>query len=288
MSVEQYQRTVNSLDKDIADLEKKKAALDKKTAEEQRKAANITISKNASATTIKSKLKQRDTHLTAANRASTESAALAKKIVDKRKKRNDTAVQLQKEAAKVQKKQDKAVKQMQQSYEKRIEALQTHLTHLPPPTSNEKEYSLPEYDVFVSHAWEDKADFIDEFVEELRKLDIKVWYDTSEIKWGDSMRARIDDGLKKSKFGVVIISPAYIKDGKYWTKAELDGLFQLESINGKTLLPVWHKITKKEVMAYSPIIGSRLAMTTATMTAAEIASKLLPLLSTPFQEDRFP
>lgn len=30
MSIEQYQRTVNSLDKDIADLEKKKAALDKK------------------------------------------------------------------------------------------------------------------------------------------------------------------------------------------------------------------------------------------------------------------
>ena len=47
MSIEQYQRTVNALDKDIADLEKKKAALDKKAAEEQRKAANITINKNA-------------------------------------------------------------------------------------------------------------------------------------------------------------------------------------------------------------------------------------------------
>ena len=46
MSIEQYQRTVNALDKDIADLEKKKAALDKKAAEEQRKAANITINKN--------------------------------------------------------------------------------------------------------------------------------------------------------------------------------------------------------------------------------------------------
>lgn len=30
MSVEQYQRTVNSLDKEIADLEKKKSAADKK------------------------------------------------------------------------------------------------------------------------------------------------------------------------------------------------------------------------------------------------------------------
>ncbi len=137
---------------------------------------------------------------------------------------------------------------------------------------------MPEYDVFVSHAWEDKEEFVDEFVDELRKLGVKVWYDTSEIKWGDSMRARIDDGLKKSRFGVAVLSPDYIKDGKYWTKAELDGLFQLESINGKMLLPVWHNLTKKDVMAYSPIIGSKLAMTTATMTAAEIAAELLPLL----------
>ena len=47
MSIEQYQRTVNVLDKDIADLEKKKAALDKKAAEEQRKAANCNLHRPA-------------------------------------------------------------------------------------------------------------------------------------------------------------------------------------------------------------------------------------------------
>ena len=118
MSIEQYQRTVNALDKDIADLEKKKAALDKKVAEQQRKAANINISKNASAATVKSKLKQRDNYLAAANRASGESATLANKIADKRKKRNYAAVHQQKEEAKAQKKQDLAAKQMQQFYER--------------------------------------------------------------------------------------------------------------------------------------------------------------------------
>ena len=78
MSIEQYQRTVNALDKDIADLEKKKAALDKKAAEEQRKAANITINKNASTATVRSKLQQRDNYLAAANKASGESATLCK------------------------------------------------------------------------------------------------------------------------------------------------------------------------------------------------------------------
>lgn len=36
MSVEQYQRMVNSLDKEIADLEKKKADVDKKVADAQK------------------------------------------------------------------------------------------------------------------------------------------------------------------------------------------------------------------------------------------------------------
>ena len=92
------------------------------------------------------------------------------------------------------------------------------------------------------------------------------------------MRKRIDDGLKKSRFGVAVLSPNYIAEGKYWTKAELDGLFQLESIGGKTLLPIWHNLNKADVMAFSPIIASKLAMTTATMTPQEIAKKLQELL----------
>ncbi len=97
--------------------------------------------------------------------------------------------------------------------------------------------------------------------------------------------SKIDDGLKKSKFGVVVLSPDYIKEGKYWTKTELDGLFQLESVNGKTLLPVWHNLTKKDVMAYSPIIASKLAMTTASMTPQEIAKELVTLLPESDQEE---
>ena len=107
---------------------------------------------------------------------------------------------------------------------------------------------------------------------------IKVWYDKTQMKCGDSMRKRIDEGLKKSKFGVAVLSPNYIAEGKYWTKAELDGLFQLESINGKILLPVWHNLTKKQVIEFSPIMASKLAMNTALMTAEEIAGELLKLL----------
>ena len=65
----------------------------------------------------------------------------------------------------------------------------------------------------------------------------------------------------------------------------MDGLFQMESINGKTLLPIWHKLTKKEIMDYSPIIASKLAMNTASMTAKEIAENLLELLKETVSEE---
>lgn len=278
MSVEQYQRTVNSLDKEIAGLEKKKADSDKKAAEAQKKASSISISKNASASTIKSKMFQIERYNNDAVNAANVSADLQKKIADKRTKRNAAYLKLQKETQSEQKKLDRATKKMQDSYESRIRELQAQSMPNIMSIDVDEDGGLSEYDVFVSHAWEDKESFADEFVKELRNSGAKVWYDTTQMKWGDSMRAKIDDGLKKSRFGVVILSPNYIAEHKYWTKAELDGLFQMESINGKTLLPIWHNLTKQQVMDYSPIIASKLAMSTALMTAQEIVKELIKLL----------
>ena len=283
MSIEQYQRAVSSLDKDIADLEKKKAVSDGKAADARKKAANVSISKNASASIVKSKMRQIESYNNMAIKAEKESADLQKRIADKRDKRNAAAQHLQKEETAERKRQDRATQQIMKSYESRIEELQNMMTSTISftPThviGDDEEQDIPKYDVFVSHAWEDKDDFVDEFVVELRNLGIKVWYDTSEIKWGDSMRKRIDDGLRKSRFGVAVLSPNYIREGKYWAKAELDGLFQLDSIGGKVLLPIWHNLTKKEVMEYSPIIASKLAMNTASMTPKEIACELKKII----------
>ena len=209
---------------------------------------------------------------------SAESADLGKKIAEKRQKRNDANLKLQKAQQDEQKKQSCEMKRMQESYVNRI--IQMQSMTIPSSVninSTVDEQEEVQYDVFVSHAWEDKESFVEEFVQELQKLNLRVWYDKKQIKWGDSMRAKIDEGLRKSKFGVAVLSPDYIKEGKYWTKAELDGLFQLESVNGKMLLPVWHNLTKKEVMAYSPIIAGKLAMNTASMTPAEIAAELAAL-----------
>lgn len=274
MSVDQYQRSVNSLDKDIADLEKKKAAADKKASDEESKANGISCSKNASESTIKSKMRQIELHRKAALKAQDESADLQKKIANKRKKRNDAYTRLQKEQQIEQKKQDKVVKNMRQAYEDRIAELEKRNMPIVQSVDHSDGQPEPEYDVFISHAWEDKKDYVDELADELRKAGFKIWYDTDRIKWGDSMRQKIDEGLSHSKFGIVVLSPNYIAPGKYWTKAELDALFSLESVNGKTLLPIWHNLTKQDVMNFSPIIANRKALTTATMTAKDIAREL--------------
>ena len=133
------------------------------------------------------------------------------------------------------------------------------------------------YDAFISHATEDKESFVNEFVEELKNRTVKVWVDALRIQWGDSLRKSIDEGLKKSHFGVVVISPHFIAKG--WTQYELDGLFEREMSGGKVVLPIWHNITKSEVQKFSPALAGRKAMTTGIMTAGEIADELVKLLS---------
>lgn len=287
MSVDQYQRAVNGLDKEIADFEKKKAAKDKDIASLQNKIVSIqkSINKNNSQSSLNSKRKQVASCESDIAKKSKDSAELGKKIAEKRKKRSDAYLKLQKEQQNEQKKQDRASQRLQASYENRIDELQQQLAKsIATPQQNNIE-SEEEYDVFVSHAWEDKEDFVDEFVDELKKQGFKVWYDTNKLKWGDSMREKIDKGLAKSRYGVVVLSPNYIAEHKYWTKAELNGLFQVESINGKVILPIWHNLTKKQVVEYSPIIADRKAMTTASMTAEEIAVQLKELFTPEVPEE---
>ncbi|MDR1014604.1 MAG: TIR domain-containing protein [Coriobacteriales bacterium] len=290
MSAGQARREINRLDNDIAVLEKKRAELEQKEAEKARRINDVqkSITKNTSASTLSSKSKQIRGYQTDIAKLSKNKVDTTRKIADKQKKRAEKAAKLRSEEAVEKKKEVKTQQTIQRGYERRIKELaaQVHEQNaVPLAKQNSLEGDSIEYDVFVSHAWEDKSSFVDEFVSELLLLGIRAWYDTQQMAWGDSMRERIDKGLGNARFGVAIISPSYIAKDKYWTKTELDGLFQLESVNGKMLLPIWHDITKKEVMEYSPIVAGRLAMTTATMTPKEIAEELAKMLGESYAEE---
>lgn len=284
MSADQTRREISQLDNDIASLEKKRADLDRKVADKTRRIndSQRSITNATSPSMVVSKQKQiQDCHNEIA-RFLREKADISKQIADKNKKRADKAVKLQNEEVADRKKEAKFQSTIQRGYERRISELTTQTRNKTTtsfrPTLVQKENN-EQYDVFVSHAWEDKKDFVDKLVTELNALGVKVWYDQRQISWGDSMRERIDEGLSRSKFGIVVISPNYIAEGKYWTKTELDGLFQVESVSGKTILPIWHNITKEEVLKYSPMIAGRFAMTSASMTPGEIANEMSEMLN---------
>ena len=46
--------------------------------------------------------------------------------------------------------------------------------------------TLPEYDVFISHANKDKEDLIEELYQSLSKLGINIFYDKESLEWGDN------------------------------------------------------------------------------------------------------
>lgn len=133
-----------------------------------------------------------------------------------------------------------------------------------------------EYDVFISHASEDKEAVVRPLAIALINKGIKVWYDEFELKTGDSLRRKIDQGLSNSRFGIVVISRSFIKKG--WTNYELDGLIT-KSISGQqTLLPIWHDITKQEVIDYSPSLADKVARNTSQDTVEEIANEIAELI----------
>lgn len=113
--------------------------------------------------------------------------------------------------------------------------------------------------LFLSHAFEDKADFVRPLAEALR-TDFNVWYDEYQLKLGDSLLEKINSGLASSDYGIVVLSSSFFS--KRWPQAELDGLFSLEAAKGKVILPVWKDVNEAEVRAFSPILAGRLGVST--------------------------
>lgn len=144
--------------------------------------------------------------------------------------------------------------------------------NLPPPTETDGET----HDVFISHASEDKDDFVRPLANALMDEGLNVWFDEMTLRIGDSLRQKIDKGLANSRVGLVVLSPEFINKG--WTNYELDGIVTRTVSGEQILLPIWHNITKQQVMDFSPSLADKVARSTATHTIEEIASEIAELI----------
>ena len=242
MSIDQNRRTLNQLDKELADFEKKLADVVRKEADKTKRINDTqkSITKNTSSSMLQSKLRQIQEYQNDLVKISNNKADINKKIADKRKKRSDTAIKLQKEEAEEGKKASREQQKIYDAYERRISDLNNQIaqTLIKKPTAPTSLY----------HDTHDMEEY-DVFISH-----------ASEVKESFANALNRD----------------YIKKG--WTQYELDGLFQREMTDGKTILPIWHNITKQEVENFSPTLAGRLALNSASMTPIEIADELKKIL----------
>ena len=133
-----------------------------------------------------------------------------------------------------------------------------------------------EFDVFISHASEEKETLVRPLAEALRTRGLVVWFDEFELRVGDSLRRKIDGGIARSRFGLVVLSKPFFAKG--WPAYELDGLVSRAVDGSQVLLPIWHEISKDEVMSESPSLADKVALRTSEYSVEEIADELAAVI----------
>lgn len=128
------------------------------------------------------------------------------------------------------------------------------------------------WDVFISHASEDKEAVADPLAQELRARGLKVWLDKTELRIGDSLRRKIDYGLAHSTFGIVVLSKSFFAKG--WPQYELDGIIGRSVDGSQRMLPIWHEISRDDIARQSPSLVDKIGRNTAVSTVAEIADEI--------------
>ena len=130
--------------------------------------------------------------------------------------------------------------------------------------------SLPEYDVFISHANKDKLNFVDELNESLRKLGVNIFYDKDTLEWGDNWKKKILEGTRKAEFAIIVISENFFD--REWTEKELGELLNRQNRNGqKLILPIVHNITNEDLRNKYPAVADIQAIDSQKYSCDEIA-----------------
>nr|MBD5378199.1 TIR domain-containing protein [Bacteroides sp.] len=278
MSVDSIFSAIKRLNNEASTLRIKLANKRKEEANARDKAMKaISVAQNTKMDSV------RKSKLTEYERETKKSVTLAKEIADFEKRLSEKENSLFKEQEKLHKAQEEATAkrlkeddrirrqtdfklQLLSSSVRTVQHEQSKINQAFPLLDVRLDES---YDVFISHASDDKATYVDGLVDALTTRGIKVWYDKNQIAWGNSIRQSIDDGLKKSKYAIIVLSEHYMR--KYWTSREFNAIFAKESIYGQTILPIWHNITKDQVISYSPMLLDINALNSAVLTVDEIA-----------------
>ncbi|MBC3776356.1 toll/interleukin-1 receptor domain-containing protein [Pseudomonas sp. SWRI99] len=291
MSISTLTNTINRLQRELADISKSVSQETKKESDLLSRIGQIqrTITKSTTLSALNTKRSEIERKQKEIATVAGKKAALAKKEADKNnqllKARQDLSKEEERERKRISTAREREIRKendlLRQGQVSRLMLEREINAERAAPTSlSEAQSSLPtldaepevEYDLFISHASNDKKDLVEPLVEALQALGVKVWYDNQALRVGDSLRKKIDQGLSNSRFGTVVLSSAFF--AKQWPQYELDGMTALEMNGRKMILPIWHKTSKSEVIKFSPTLADKVALNSSTMTIEEIANEL--------------
>jgi hypothetical protein len=265
--VDRHRTAVQTLQSKIAAESRKVADARSREARARQQAA-----RTSSASSAANRLREAEREGTKAVDAEKRRAQLERQLADKQKALHQAEAKRAKEQAA---EHDRALKQLEdrsRRAESQFRDLAPVFAPIPSAAGGTGQ-GLISHDVFISHASEDKADVARPLADLLVDRELDVWYDEFALTVGDSLRRSIDRGLASSRFGVIVLSPDFFR--KEWTQAELDGLVAKQRASGgKVLLPIWHRITKDEVLSHSPTLADLKALSTSVMTLGEMADEI--------------
>lgn len=131
-------------------------------------------------------------------------------------------------------------------------------------------------DIFLCHAWDDRKTSALELHDLLVSNGVSVWFSEKDIPLGTSFLREIDKGLAKSKIGLVLVTPNFLKrvQNEGVAEKELSALLARDQ-----LVPIVHNTTYDELRDVSPLLGSRNGLDTQEDTMENIAKKLAELIT---------
>ncbi|MCD9015429.1 toll/interleukin-1 receptor domain-containing protein [Parachryseolinea silvisoli] len=141
------------------------------------------------------------------------------------------------------------------------------------------------YDVFISHAVEDKIPIVNALDTALRAKGLEVWYSGKELSIGDQLTQTIYQGLNESQYGVVILSPTYLR--KAWAMDEFFQLIRRQQEGVKVVLPVLYDITPEELAARYPPMAD-LVSVSASVGVEIVVNKIYEVIQGEAQLKKLP
>lgn len=153
----------------------------------------------------------------------------------------------------------------------------TEVQELEPVRRNvEKQASLDLRDYFLCHAWDDRQGPAKELHDLLDARGVKVWFSEKDIALGVPFVREIDKGLAKSKVGLALVTPNFLK------RIQAEGIADRELsvlLQEGRLIPIMHGSTYEALRQVSPMLASHNGLNTADNTMAEVATKLADLVA---------